>query len=225
MLVVESDPDRFPKIFNSDPVMKKSHLLALLLLPLTPSLLTAAEQTFNFKDPKGVNQVRFTLDAPLEAISGNASGVSGKLTIDPEKPGATKGSIVIEAKTLSVENATMKEHMLGKDWLNVAEHPTITFTLTALSDFKMEGDKATGTAKGKFSLMGVEKEISVPASVTLLKGKLGDRTGGKMQGDLAVLRTEFTIKRSDYGVNPKAPPDKVANDVVVSMAIAGACPK
>jgi polyisoprenoid-binding protein YceI len=205
--------------------MKKSHLLALLLFPLIPSLLTAAEQTFDFKDPKGVNQVRFTLDAPLEAISGNANGVSGTLTLDPEKPGATRGSIVIEAKTLSVENAVMKEHKLGTDWQNVAEHPTITFTLTSLSDLKMEGGKASATAKGKFSLMGVEKEISVPASVTLLKGKLGDRTGGKMQGDLVVLRTEFTIKRSDYGVNPKAPTDKVSDNVVVSMAIAGSCPK
>jgi polyisoprenoid-binding protein YceI len=205
--------------------MKTTPLLSSLLLPLAAASALAAEQTFDFKDPKGVNQVRFSLDAPLEAISGNASGVSGTLTIDPAKPEATKGSIVVETKTLSVENAMMKEHMLGADWLDAAKNPTITFTVSSLTDFKMEGDKATATVKGKFSLKGVEKEISVPASVTLLKDKLGARTGGKMQGDLLVLRTEFTIKRADYGVNPKAPADKVAEEVVISMAIAGACPK
>ena len=203
--------------------MKTTLLLTAVFLPFASA--NAAEQTFDFKDPKGVNTARFMLDAPLESISGNANGVSGTLTIDPAKPEATKGSIVIDAKTLSVENAMMKEHMLGKDWLDVATHPTITFTVTALSDYKLAGETATANVKGKFSLKGVEKEITVPAKVTLLKDKLGARTGGKMQGDLLVIRTEFTIKRSDYDVNPKAPSDKVSEDVVISLAIAGSSPK
>ncbi len=202
--------------------MKTTLLLTCLLLPFAA---TAAEQSFDFKDPKGVNTARFTLDAPLETISGSANGVSGTLTIDPAKPEATKGSIVIDAKTLSVENAMMKEHMLGAEWLDVAKNPTISFTVSGLSDFKMEGDKATANVKGKFSLKGVEKDITVPATVTLLKDKLGARTGGKMQGDLMVIRTEFTIKRADYGINPKAPADKVADDIVINLAIAGSSPK
>ena len=202
--------------------MKTPLLLSCLLLPFAA---TAAEQTFDFKDPKGVNTARFTLDAPLESISGNANGITGTLTIDSAKPEATKGSIVIDAKTLNVENAMMKEHMLGAEWLDVAKNPTISFTVSGLSDFKMEGDKATANVKGKFSLKGVEKEITVPANVTLLKGKLGARTGGKMQGDLMVIRTEFTIKRADYGINPKAPTDKVSDDIVINLAIAGSSPK
>lgn len=202
--------------------MKSAILLTCFLLPFAA---TAAEQTFDFKDPKGVNTARFSLDAPLEAISGHANGISGTLTIDPTKPEATKGSIVIAAKSLNVENAMMKEHMLGADWLDVAKNPTISFTVSSLTDFKMEGDKASAKVKGKFSLKGVEKEITVPATVTLLKDKLAARTSGKMQGDLLVLRTEFTIKRADYGINPKAPTDKVSDDVVINLAIAGASPK
>lgn len=203
--------------------MKTTLLLATVILPLAAA--DAAEQTFDFKDPKGVNTARFMLDAPLESISGNANGVSGTLTIDPEKPEATKGSIMIDAKTLNVENAMMKEHMLGKEWLDVATHPTISFKVSGLTEYKLEGETATANVKGKFNLKGIEKEITVPARVTLLKDKLGARTGGKMQGDLLVVRTEFTIKRSDYGVNPKAPADKVAEDIVISLAIAGASPK
>ena len=203
--------------------MKTTLLLVTVILPLAAA--DAAEQTFDFKDPKGVNTARFMLDAPLESISGNANGVSGTLTIDPEKPEATKGSIMIDAKTLNVENAMMKEHMLGKEWLDVATHPTISFKVSGLTEYKLEGETATANVKGKFNLKGIEKEITVPARVTLLKDKLGARTGGKMQGDLLVVRTEFTIKRSDYGVNPKAPADKVAEDIVISLAIAGASPK
>jgi polyisoprenoid-binding protein YceI len=201
----------------------KTTTVLLSLLGLAAA--TAAPQTFDFTDPKGVNHAKFTLDAPLEAISGVANGVSGTLTVDPEKPEATKGSITIATSTLHVENSVMKEHMLGPDWLDAAKNPQITFTVKSLKDYKMTDGKASATVVGTFSLKGVTKEIEVPATVTLLPGKLSDRTGGKMKGDLAVLRTNFTINRTDFGINPKAPEDKVANEISVTLAIAGSSPK
>ena len=45
-----------------------------------------------------------------------------------------------------------------------------------------------------------------------------------MKGDLAVIRTSFTLKRSDFGINPKAPEDKVSDEIAVSLSIAGASP-
>lgn len=198
---------------------------AALLTLLSLAAASAAPQTFDFTDPKGVNHAKFTLDAPLEAISGIANGVSGTMTVDPEKPEATTGSITIATSTLHVENSVMKEHMLGPDWLDAAKNPKMTFTVKSLKDYKMSNGKASATVVGTFALKGITKEIEVPATVTLLPGKLGDRTGGKMKGDLAVLRTNFTIKRSDYGINPKAPEDKVADEISVTLAIAGASPQ
>jgi polyisoprenoid-binding protein YceI len=200
--------------------------LTCLALAISASLAShAAEQTFDFKDPKGVNNATFKLDAPLETITGSANGVSGTLTIDRDKPAATKGTIIVAAPTLHVENATMKEHMHGKDWLDSKTHPEIKFTVDSLSDFKMTGDTATANVQGKFSLKGVEKAVTVPAKVTLLPGMLAKRTNGAMQGDLLVIRTTFTIKRSDYGINTAAPADKVADEIEISLAIAGASPK
>jgi polyisoprenoid-binding protein YceI len=206
------------------PIPVKIRFVLPLLSISTSICALAAPQTFDFKDPKGVNHAKFTLDAPLETISGTANGVSGTLTIDPSKPEATTGTITVDAKTLHVENAMMKEHMLGAEWMDAAKNPNITFTVKSLEDFKMDGTKANATVVGTFSIKGVEKEISVPATVTLLPGKLGDRTGGKMQGDLAVIRTTFKIKCSDYNINPKAPTDKVSDEIEVSLAIAGASP-
>src|SRR5687767_6230567 len=87
----------------------------------------AAPQTFDFKDPKGVNNIQFLLDAPLEPISGSASGISGKVTFDAANPGATKGKIVVEAASLTVPNGMMKDHMLGKDWVDAANNKEIAF--------------------------------------------------------------------------------------------------
>ena len=201
--------------------MKHIVIPALVILS---SAAFAAPQTFDFKDPKGVNHAKFTLDAPLEAISGVANGISGTLTVDPEKPESAQGSIIVETASLHVENPLMKEHMLGPDWLDAAKNPKITFTVKSLEDFAMKDGKATAKVVGAFSLKGVEKQITVPATVTLLPGKLADRTGGKMQGDLAVIRTSFTLKRSDFGINPEAPEDKVSDEITVSLSIAGASP-
>jgi polyisoprenoid-binding protein YceI len=199
--------------------------LVLAVIVSSCPAVRAAEQTFDFKDPKVVNNATFKLDAPLETITGSANGVSGSLTIDRDKPAATKGTIILAAPSLHVENAAMKEHLHGKDWIDSKTHPEIKFTVTGLSDFKMDGDTATATVAGTFSLKGTEKKVSVPAKVTLLPGMLAKRTNGKMEGDLLVIRSTFTIKRSDYGINPAAPTDKVSDEVEVSLAIAGASPK
>jgi hypothetical protein len=54
---------------------------------------------------------------------------------------------------------------------------------------------------------------------------LGARTGGQAQGDLLVLRADFRILRSDFGINPKAPDDKVANEIDLTLSLAGASPR
>ena len=55
--------------------MNKTILTLLTLTSLAGSAL-AGPLSFDFKDPKGVNNALFKLDAPLEAISGSASGAN-----------------------------------------------------------------------------------------------------------------------------------------------------
>jgi polyisoprenoid-binding protein YceI len=198
-------------------------LLSLTTIAALP--LSAGTQTFDFKDPKGVNNATFTLDAPLETITGSANGVSGTVTINPENPAETKGTIVIDASTLHVENPVMKEHLHSDKWMNTAAHKVITFTLASLEDVKQDGDVVEATVKGTFRMLGQEKEIAVPVKVTLLPGKLAARTNGQMEGDLMVIRSTFVVKRSDFGINPEAPADKVADEITINLAIAGAFPK
>ena len=69
----------------------------------------AAPQAFDFKDPKGVNNAVFRLDAPLEAINGTATGVSGTINYDPAQPELLSGKIVFDANSLTVPNPMMKE--------------------------------------------------------------------------------------------------------------------
>ena len=199
--------------------------ITLLTLTTLASAALAAPQSFDFKDPKGVNNAVFKLDAPLEAINGSGNGISGTVTFDPAAPAATKGKIVVTAASLHVPNPMMKEHLHGEQWLDVAKHQEITFEAKSLNNVKTTGDTTTANVTGTMTIKGVAKEIAAPVKLTYLKDKLAARSNGQMQGDLLVIRANFTIKRSDFGINPKAPEDKVADAIELTLSIAGASPR
>lgn len=206
-------------------------------MKLLPSLLAsasllaagsafAAATSFDFKDPKGVNNVQFHLDAPLESISGTGSGISGTVSFDPANPAATSGSITLDASTLTVGSPMMKDHMLSKGWLDVATFPQINFEATALSDVKTSGDKTTATVTGKLTVKGVTKEIKAPVTLTYLPGKLGARLNkADLKGDLLVLRTQFSINRSDFGIMAGQYTEKVSEQITLTLSLAGAAPQ
>jgi polyisoprenoid-binding protein YceI len=202
--------------------MKKK--LAILALIGVTGIIFAAPRTFDFKDPKGINNAGFKLDAPLEAINGSASGVSGAVTFDPENPGVTRGKIIVAAGSLMLPNPMQRQHMLGDKWLDAAKFPEITFESKALKNVKTAGDTTTADVTGTFTLKGVSKELVVPVKLTYLKDKLGDRVPDQ-KGDLLVIRASFTIKRGDFNIMPGQFEDKVSDAIEITLSIAGSSPK
>jgi len=197
---------------------------ALLVFITAAGVTLAAPQTFDFKDPKGVNNAGFKLDAPLESINGSASGVSGTVTFDPANPGATSGKIVVATATLIVPNPMQRQHMLGDKWLDATKFPVISFESKELKNVQTTGDTTTADVTGTFTLKGVSKEITAPVKLTWLKDKLGDRVPN-LKGDLLVIRSNFTIKRSDFNINPGQYEDKVSDAIEITLSIAGASPR
>lgn len=200
--------------------MKPLHT-AILVFVVFAGTAWAASETFDFKDPKGGNAAVFKLVAPKETIQGSANEISGTVTFDPQNPSATKGRIVVAAKSLTVPNPIMKMHLHGSTWLEVEKYPDIIFEVKELKNLKTEGDKTSADVSGIFTLKGVSKEMTVPATLTYMKDKLGQRQPG-LKGDLLVVRTTFTIQRSDFNVNPHQNEDKVSDKIELTLGMAGA---
>ncbi len=200
----------------------KGKLVWLLILSVAPGVLSADSMKFDFRDPKKVNNVVFLMDAPLESISGTSIGVSGTVSFDPAKPAATTGKIVLETSSLHVDNPVMKKHMLDEGWMHVSKFPTIEFVAGKMTNVKTSGTNITGTIAGKLTVKGVTKKVSVPVRLTYLKGMLIKRN--RVPGDLLVLRCDFTIKRSDYGINAGNNEEKVSDEIELKLRVAGAAP-
>jgi len=185
-------------------------------------LHSAYSSEFDFKDPKGVNNIIFQMDAPLESINGSGDGISGKVIFDPLKPELTKGSIVLEAKSLHVGNPVLKDHMHGEDWLNIQKFSKIKFNLTNLTNIKKSKNVFIADAKGKMSIKNVTMEMNIPVKITYLKGLLEKRN--RVPGDLLILRSKFIVKRDDFDIQKGKNLEKVANNIEISLNLAGAAP-
>jgi polyisoprenoid-binding protein YceI len=202
----------------------KARTLIYPILFCVAGLGSAAPLEFDFKDPKGVNNVIFKTDAPLESINGTASGISGKVTFDPDNPSTLKGKIVVAASSMHVGNPVQKEHLQGANWMDVAKYPEITFEALKATNIKSEGNVTTADVDGKMTIKGATKELTVPVKLTYLKDKLGQRIPNQ-KGDLLVLRSTFFIKRSDFGIGGPKMEEKVANDIELNLSVAGAATK
>src|SRR5690606_25343362 len=140
-------------------------------------IASAAPQSFDFKDPKGVNNVQFQLDAPLESITGTATGLSGTVQFDRAAPTAISGRIVLDSASIAVGNPVMGEHLHSADWLDVAKYPTIVFETDKVANARTEGTRLVADVTGRLTIKGITKEFTVPVTFTHLADKLGARLG------------------------------------------------
>ena len=189
------------------------------------AILAADLISFDFADPKGVNTINFNLDAQLEAINGNAKGVSGRIQFDPEAPRNISGTLEVDTVSMHVSNPLMKEHLHGGQWMEVDKYPKISFKVTSLGNLSTHGNITTADVTGELTIKGITREITSKTTLTFLQGKLKARMGPRgPDGDLLILRTKFIVNRSDFDINPGQNTDKVAEEIEISLSLAGQAP-
>ena len=203
-------------------------ILSAITLGLLAAFFDARAESlsFDFKDPRGVSNVAFRLDAPLESINGNAKGIAGTVIVDPGDLGTAKGTIVVATKSLVVPNPIMRMHLLSKDWLNARSNPEINFEIQKVGRVTKKGANISEVeVTGAFTLNQVTKEIVTKADIIYLPGKLGETTNNKIHGDLLAFVPIFKIRRSDFRIRPGEFLDKVADEIALSANFIGSAPR
>lgn len=123
------------------------------------------------------------------------------------------GSFSVDVASLATDSVKLDDHLRSPDFFDVGTHPTATFTATevrdgAPADSKLEG--ANATLVGDLTLRGVSKRVEVPAVLAVAGGE-------------ASARTEFSIRRQDFGiVYPGKPNDLIRDEVVIRVDVRAA---
>ena len=128
-------------------------------------------------------------------IRGGFSGITGDVVFDPVNPANSKVDATIDATTLHTHDPKRDAHVQGADFLDTANHPTITFVSTKV----VPDGKNQWKVTGDFTLRGVTKEVTLDVESAEAEAK--DPWGNLRTGASA----ETVIKRGDFGLKFNAP--------------------
>ncbi len=190
---------------------------ALIALPLSSAMAQPAPPS---TDPSQVPAGTYTVEPMhtrvLFSVShmgfttyyGEFTGVSGTLTIDPDKLGSSVLSVSIPVASISTTNAKLDEELKSPQWLDATAYPTITFKSTKIT--RTGADTADVT--GDFTLHGVTEPVT-------LKVKF-NAVGPNFMSHKITIGFDSTsmIKRSDFGVKTYVP--LIGDDVSVIISAA-----
>ncbi len=139
---------------------------------------------------------------------GRFTDITGKLTIDAQKPEASSVEIKVKTDSIQTDNEKRNAHLKSPDFFAAKQYPELTFKSTSA---KSAGDGAI-EMKGDLTCHGVTK----PMTVTLQKvGELKDSKMGTRIG----YETKFNIKRSDFGMDYM--PGGLGDDIEIIVSLEG----
>jgi polyisoprenoid-binding protein YceI len=125
-------------------------------------------------------------------VKGRFTGVEGVVRADEQNPGNSSVQVTIDATSLSSGDARRDGHLKSADFLDVDNHPTITFTSTRVEP--RDGDASRMHVIGDLTIRGVTREIVLD---TTLEGR-GPTPFGTT---VAAFSATATINRKDFGLN------------------------
>lgn len=197
-------------------------LLSAITIPAqTFKVKAKGEQTFNFEDKMGRNQVVFSSTTPLEDFTGTANEISGKVSFDVANFAKTlKGKLTVKVESINTGIELRNHHMKSDSWLDAADYPEITFEIKSVSDVKQIADnKLEFKVKGNFKLHGVTKEVVADAQAIYLDEN--DQTQKRAPGDLLGVQASFQVQLSDYDIDNAIIGSKVSQNIPVHINIVG----
>jgi len=123
-------------------------------------------------------------------VRGAFSGVTGTVVWDSANPSQSTIDAVIDATTLSTQDAARDGHVKSADFLDVAQYPTIEFKSSSVAPAS-DGEL---TVKGDLTLHGVTKPVTLKVEGPTPESK--DPYGNTRIGASGTTK----IKRSDFGI-------------------------
>jgi len=130
----------------------------------------------------------------VSTVRGRFDQVNADLELDdPNDPTTGRGTITVQAASITTGSEMRDGHLKGADFLDVEKFPTIVFTLKSVTE---TGDNFK--AIGDLTIKGVTKEVALDYEHNgLATDPYGnDHVGGSLTG---------TINRTDWGLSWNVP--------------------
>jgi polyisoprenoid-binding protein YceI len=126
---------------------------------------------------------------------------TGYFTVKDGVPVGNDHKVVIDMKSIFTDTDKLTGHLQTADFFDVEKYPQSTFDVT---EIKKNAD-ASYTVAGNFTIHGVTKNLTFPATVS-------------KDGETVRIASKFKINRKEFGlVYPGKPDDLIKDDVDISL--------
>lgn len=132
----------------------------------------------------------------FSTVHGQFRKFDANITFDPDNVEATQVNFVIDAASVDTFWEKRDDHIRGKDFLDVANHPEITFVTTSVKPTGAE----TAEVSGDLTIRGVTNSVVFQATLN----KMGPSPFNPNQ-TIAGFSVTGQIDRTKYGVSYAAP--------------------
>jgi polyisoprenoid-binding protein YceI len=175
----------------------------------TPAEVSSPAATPAAKPAANARTFVFAEDSTIGFVGSKVTGkhnggfkkFGGQFALADAKLSGSGHKVVIDMTSTWADNNRLEGHLKSPDFFDVAKFPEAVFELTSLDKSADGKTKLTGN----LTLHGVTKQISFPAEV-------------QVQGDQAMLKAEFFIKRFDFGIKfPGKADDLIRDEVVIKL--------
>jgi polyisoprenoid-binding protein YceI len=133
--------------------------------------------------------------AMVTTVRGAFEDFEGSLTLDGDDPAASSAEVTIQAASFSSGNEQRDGHVRSADFLDVENHPTLTFRS---SQVRSDGDEFV--LVGDLTIRGTSRPVEIAVE---LEGVEKDPWGNQRIG----FTGETTISRKDFGLTWNVPLD------------------
>ncbi|OIJ69250.1 YceI family protein [Streptomyces mangrovisoli] len=126
----------------------------------------------------------------ISSVRGRFTAFTGAIEIAPDDVAKSRVEAVIEAASIDTGNHTRDEHLRSADFLDVANHPEITYRSTGLT----AAGPDRWTVHGDLSMRGVVRPVDLDLAYL---GTGADPWGGTR----AAFRATAELRREDFAMN------------------------
>ena len=128
--------------------------------------------------------------AMITKVRGSFSEFVGTVVVDAEDPSKSSANVVIEVASVDTRNADRDGHLRTNDFLDVANHPQITFHSTSV---ELKGEEKV-LLTGDLAIRGVTQRVTLDFAYD---GAATDPFGNHRLG----FEGTHTISRADFGIS------------------------
>lgn len=126
----------------------------------------------------------------VSTVRGRLGTVNGTLNFDPANPTSSSVDVQIDAASIDTGVADRDNHLRSADFLDVENHPYITFKSTRVQG---EGDDE-GKVIGDLTIRGVTREVTLDVEY------LGETTNPFDKSKAVGFEASTKINREDWGL-------------------------